>query len=82
MAWNDSHKLNFLPVHLLVGCQPQTWKISNKPHPWVWRSFISFMPAPRTVMVRVPVENGEWKNRIKNGVEQAFASHFPSCLHP
>ena len=57
MAWNDSHASNFLPVHLLVGLsRPKlVGKSSNKPHPWVWRSFISFMPKKENPhMVRVP----------------------------
>ena len=83
MVWNDSHGSNFLPIHLLVGLsRPQTCRKILEQATSMGVEEFHFFHAEKgepSYGSSSLWKTDEWMNRIKNGVEQAFASHFPSC---
>ena len=82
--WNPPHAPDFLPIRLLIGLtRPQTCrKVLEQATAMGVEEFHFFgaEKGERSYALSTLWTSDEWREKIRNGVEQAFASHLPSCM--
>ena len=82
--WNSPHGPDFLPIRLLIGLsRPQTCrKVLEQATAMGVEEFHFFgaEKGERSYALSTLWTSDEWREKIRNGVEQAFASHLPRCI--
>ena len=82
--WNPPHAPDFLPIRLLIGLsRPQTCrKVLEQATAMGVEEFHFFgaEKGERSYALSTLWTSDEWREKIRNGVEQAFASHLPRCI--
>ena len=84
LQWNPQHAPDFLPICLLIGLsRPQTCrKVLEQATAMGVEEFHFFgaEKGERSYALSTLWTSDEWREKIRNGVEQAFASHLPRCI--
>ena len=83
LRWSDDHPCDLFPIHLIVGfARPQTCRKILDQASALGVERMTFFQAekgePSYAKSRLWKTN-EWKDKIDQGVEQAFASFVPVC---
>ena len=83
LQWSPPHAADFLPVCLLMGLsRPQTCsKVLEQATAMGVEEFHFFGAEKGEASYASSTlwTSDEWREKIRNGVEQAFASHVPRC---
>ena len=81
--WNEPHESDFLPLRLVVGLsRPQTCRKILEQSATMGIEELHFFAADKgedSYLSSSLWTTDEWKEKIKNGVAQAFSSHIPTC---
>lgn len=81
--WDELHQPDFLPVRLVVGLsRPQTCRKILEQAATMGVEEIHFFGADKgedSYASSSLWKTGEWQEKIKRGVAQAFSSHIPTC---
>ena len=82
--WNPQHAPDFLPIRLLIGMsRPQTCRKVLEQATAMGVEEFHFFGAEKgeqSYALSTLWTSDEWREKIRNGVEQAFASHLPRCI--
>ena len=83
LQWSPPHAADFLPVCLLMGLsRPQTCRKVLEQATAMGVEEFHFFGAEKgepSYASSTLWTSDEWREKIRNGVEQAFASHVPRC---
>ena len=83
LQWSPQHAADFLPVCLLMGLsRPQTCRKVLEQATAMGVEEFHFFGAEKgepSYASSTLWTSDEWREKIRNGVEQAFASHVPRC---
>ena len=83
LQWSPQHAADFLPIRLLMGLsRPQTCRKVLGQATAMGVEELHFFGAEKgepSYVSSTLWTSGEWREKIRNGVEQAFASHLPRC---
>lgn len=83
LQWSPPHTSDFLPVCLLMGLsRPQTCRKVLEQATAMGVEEFHFFKAEKgepSYASSTLWTSDEWREKIRNGVEQAFASHVPRC---